>query len=538
LLGLKREGAAKPGPPPLTKVLVTPVSIRILRAKMALRSGEMAETMNAVAIRGEWVGAFADGRFPLLRWLGGSPGAGVFETEIGEPPRKAIIKLIPAEAEDAQTRLASWAAAANLSHPHLMQVHTHGQCVIEDLPVLYVVTEYADEVLAEILRERPLTTRETRELLAPALEALSYLHGKGLVHGRVRPSNIMAVGDSLKLSSDSVAAAENAANPLAEQTIYDAPEIAGGKMGTAADIWSLGATLVEVLTKYPPVSNRARPFEPLVPESTPEPFGSIARKCLRADPDRRITLDEIKTRLQLGPPPGGLPRQQAKTVSSKQRVAVLLAVATIVLAAIGIWRAFWHHEQTPLEAQPAQTAPPAAPASVPAPAAAGNQPSSAYPAATAEGPPPTPHQASVAATPAPAASGPAPSSAPVQPMGPPPQVHLPLRTAQTPASRGASVKGEVAQQAQPDIPEKALATISGTVKLSVRLEIDADGNVTSASLDTPGPSQYFAGRVLAAAKQWKFTPAQAGGLAVPSTWLLHYQLKRSGVSVLPEETAP
>jgi len=284
----------------------------------------MAETMNAAEIRGEWVGSFVDGTFPLLRWLGGSAGAGVFATELERPQRKAIIKLVPAEAEDAGVRAAAWAMAANLSHPNLMQVYTHGRCEIDGLPILYVVTEFADEVLAEILRERPLTTRETRELLAPALEALSYLHGKGLVHGRLRPSNIMAVGDNLKLSSDSVAAAGAIADTIAERTIYDAPETAGGPLQNPADIWSLGATLVEVLTKYPPLSNHAKSSDPLVPESTPEPFASIARKCLRADPDRRITLDEIKARLQLGPAPVRSPRQPARTAPGKQRVAVFV----------------------------------------------------------------------------------------------------------------------------------------------------------------------------------------------------------------------
>ena len=80
-----------------------------------------------------------------------------------------------------------------------MKIYTHGRCEIDGVPCFFVVTEYADEVLADILRERPLTPDEARDMLSPALAALSYLHAKGLVHGRLNPSNIMAAGDSIAL---------------------------------------------------------------------------------------------------------------------------------------------------------------------------------------------------------------------------------------------------------------------------------------------------------------------------------------------------
>ena len=68
--------------------------------------------------------------------------------------------------------------------------------------LLYVVMEYAEENLSEILPQRPLSSAEARDMLPPVLDALAYLHGKGFVQGRLKPSNIMAVADQVKLSSD------------------------------------------------------------------------------------------------------------------------------------------------------------------------------------------------------------------------------------------------------------------------------------------------------------------------------------------------
>ena len=64
--------------------------------------------------------------------------------------------------------------------------------------------EYAEENLGQILPQRALTPEEIRDLLEPALDTLAFIHSKSLAHGRLKPSNIMAAGDQLKLSSDSL----------------------------------------------------------------------------------------------------------------------------------------------------------------------------------------------------------------------------------------------------------------------------------------------------------------------------------------------
>ena len=391
-------------------------------------------------------------------------------------------------------------------------------------------------------------------MLGPALDALSYLHAKGFVHSRLKPMNIMAAGDCLKLSADGLRFAGAIARVDAERSVYDAPEIASRPIGPAADVWSMGVTLVEVLTQRPLVWDNAANAEPIVPRSVPGPFAAVAHECLCTDPVRRCTVGQIKARLNQGTArPRPSPSRKARTSQGKRRLMVLIAAVAILLAAIGIWKALSHQTQPPSPAMeeqnvPATTAPPeTAPSPSSAPAPAANPAQASAPAATpapaenagaasktAPAPAPEPAATSVpSATPA-SETAPAPETG----TAPPAQARPMTQPAGSPSPSGATVKGTVTQQVEPDVAPKALRTISGTVKVVVRLAVDESGNVTDASLETPGPSQYFANKALDAARRWKFEPAQVHGQAVPSTWLLHFQFKQSGVNVTPVETAP
>src|SRR5579863_6180941 len=139
----------------------------------------MMLVMNTAVTRNDWVGRVIDGRFPLLEWLGSTDQAGLFRTELKGPrPQRAVIRLIPADAEDAPARLRAWSAAARLSHPHLMRIFESGRAHVSGVDLLYVVTEYSDESLAQVIPERPLALREAREMLGPILDALTYLHAQ------------------------------------------------------------------------------------------------------------------------------------------------------------------------------------------------------------------------------------------------------------------------------------------------------------------------------------------------------------------------
>src|ERR1035438_9138406 len=149
-----------------------------------------------------WEGRTIDGNFVLQNYLGGSDGSAVFRTRIGtrEDFVEAAIRFIPSGRTEAESQLRRWKAASELRHPNLLRILALGHCAVEDEEFLYVVEEFAEENLAQILPERALTPDEARGMLAPVLAALEFAHSRRLAHGQIRPSKIMAARDQVKLS--------------------------------------------------------------------------------------------------------------------------------------------------------------------------------------------------------------------------------------------------------------------------------------------------------------------------------------------------
>jgi TonB family protein len=441
--------------------------------------------MSAVSIRGDWVGRVIDGRFSLLEWLGGSGTSSTFVTELDGPgSRRAVIKLFsaPAQAED---RLSTWTATTSLSHVHLVRILHFGRAEIDGGPLVYVVTDLAEELLSQIIPERPLTDVEAREMLAPVLDALSYLHANGCVHGHLKPSNILVVENEVKLSADGVVTEGKPALEFNNGDVHNAPETATEPMAPSADMWSLGVTVVEALTQQSPVWDSEGKAEPVVPDSLPKPFDEIARECLQVNPAHRCTLSEVRLLLQ-GKPKRVTPQALPETYtppklaekSPPARIPLVpLIVGFVLLAVILIGLAMRSHktQTVPLQSESSQQAPP-------------SQPDSQAPA------------------PPPATTG--------------------------------TAKGDVLNRVMPDVSRKASDTIQGRVSVAVRVTVDPAGAVTNAEFASHGPSAYFARIAMESAHSWKFKPPVRNGRAVASTWLLRYQFKQSGVDVTPVETGP
>jgi TonB family protein len=566
----------------------------------------------------ECEGQVVDGEFPLLQHLGGSDHSVVFLTQRGKNnPEKAAIKFVQADASNAALQLSRWQQAARISHPNLIKLFETGRCHLAGMDLLYIVMDYAQENLAQFLPDRALSPAETRDMLEPFLETLAYLHGKGFVHGRIKPGNILAIDDQLKLSSDSVSRSGEAPPPVEKPDIYTDPEIARGATA-AADVWALGVTLVETLTQRPPEGKDREELQ--FPDSMPQPFLEIVQHSLRRDPQSRWTVAEISARLNppATPPapktaapaipdplkplpakqldaagtagPANHPKTPVKPAASIDPLSVPLStvtplsalkqhalenqlvagqstshrsyyivIAVLVALTVGAMIAIPRlRDRQPEPDTMAAMERPSRPPDQPPAAARIDRPAQSNPQPLGKQTAPPPERSADGLEDR--AAGETAKSTSVDSMktasekqfvgkeppsngsmaaakaAPPSPALGSAAAAEVPAS-GAMTPGEALNQVLPEVSARSRSTIHGTVRVVVKVFVDASGNVTAAE-PASSPSKFFGDAALQAAKRWDFAPAKIGTQSVPSQWLLRFDFTQGDTKVLPLQNKP
>jgi TonB family protein len=425
----------------------------------------------------QWERRIVNGVYPLRRFLGRSDHSVVFLTECkAQNIAQAAIKILPANPALIETQLTHWRRLATLSHPHLMRLLDSGRCQLGGHNFLFVVTDHAEQNLAQILRGRRLTPDEVRDMLPATLEALAYLHGKNLVHGALKPSNILAVDDKLKLTGDTIRPAGERTASTAKPSLYDPPEAKKGAGTTAGDIWGLGITLVEALTQNAPAWSRERSENVSLPANLAPEFVDTVQRCLNLDPGRRPAIAELVAQFQTAPVavPSPVPpvinEPWVRTLATQISPKIRFLVTTVTVAIITVW-AVWtgiHMYESHAAARQSASMTLKSPAAV----------------------------------------------------APPPVVERPKANIAPPLPT-------VLHQEIPDLSRSARESIRGVVNIAVRVIVDRSGNVVAATLDDRGTSKHFGRAALDAAKKWKFSegPDQASRV-----WLLHFNFTRTGTT--------
>lgn len=183
--------------------------------------------------------------------------------------------------------------SAHLKHEHILPLFEFG----EDQGRLFLVTPYIDGgTLARRLQSGPLTLSEVRQLFVPLVQAIAYIHRRGVVHRDLKPTNVLLDEQDgqiyVRLIDFGIATVQGraASPPLTTAgnevgTIaYMAPERLNGIAAPCNDIFSLGVILHQMLTGNLPLGDDLDPLPP--------PMEYIVRRCIAARPEDRFPSAE------------------------------------------------------------------------------------------------------------------------------------------------------------------------------------------------------------------------------------------------------
>jgi tetratricopeptide (TPR) repeat protein/tRNA A-37 threonylcarbamoyl transferase component Bud32 len=323
---------------------------------------------------GEAQESWIDGLFPELEdiQLIGRGGMGVvYQAHQRDIDRDIALKLLSGETMDAPEAMERFEiearAAARLDHPNIVALYEFGERGGSLFLKMKLVE--AGRSLAHALKEHsPWPPKEGVALLIKVARAVHHAHQHGVIHRDIKPGNMLLDPQGEPLLSDFGLARlveENVRLTRSQIVLgtasYMAPEQADGRMSeltTAADVYSLGAVLYELLTGRPPFEGATtaeilrRVIDPVPPHaltaSVDRDLSTACLKCLEKNPARRYgsaeALAEDLTLWQQGRPISARPISTAGRITKWARRRPAIAILTGALAAsvaMGSTLALW-----------------------------------------------------------------------------------------------------------------------------------------------------------------------------------------------------
>src|SRR5438034_228005 len=265
--------------------------------------------------------ALAD-RYRLDRLLGQGGMAIVLLAEDLKHRRKVAVKVLRSDfgtTVGAERFLREIEIAAALNHPNILAVHDSGEAA----GVLYYVTPYVEgkSLRDRLQRDTRLPLEEALKIAREVADALDYAHRRGVIHGDIKPENILFQSGHAVVADFGIARAISAAGETRSRALtqpgavigtpdYMSPEQASGEreLDGRCDQYALACVLYEMLAGQPPFTGptmesvlirhltvaapRITDFQPDVPKPV---AAALTRAMAKAPADR--FRDRKSTRL-------------------------------------------------------------------------------------------------------------------------------------------------------------------------------------------------------------------------------------------------
>jgi serine/threonine-protein kinase len=305
-------------------------------------------------------------QYRLLRPLGRGGMGVVYLAQDVELGREVALKFLRHRREANSAEVIRFRreakAAASLDHPNIGTIFEVGEH--EGLRFL-AMAYYDGTTLAQLLAKRPdgrLAMSEAAAIAGQLASALAAAHAAGIVHRDLKPDNVMVLPDGrVKLLDFGIARWVDSGGVTEEgmavgTAAYMAPEqLKGLRVGTAADLWALGAVLYEMLAGRRPFGGERQgmihailyenplPLREVVAD-VPAALETIVARCLAKEPRERPSAAAVAAELQASglwaasgsgavvPPP----RRRSRRARAIAMAIAGTAVAVLALA-VSIW---------------------------------------------------------------------------------------------------------------------------------------------------------------------------------------------------------
>jgi len=251
------------------------------------------------------------GRYQILETIGTGAFSKVargFDPMIGRPVAIKLFSQDLARGEARQRFLQEARVVGQISHPYVVTLHDMG--IEESTQTPYLVMEYIEGLpLDRVLEKGTIPFSRACSWTGDMAVALAVAHRKGVIHGDVKPANILITNENrIKLTDFGMArlaSHDTKQSPLLGTPAYWCPEqIVGKAQDGRSDIFSLGVVLYEMVTGNRPfdsdslqgICSRILSSTPLPPShgnsSLPKGFDEVIASCLAKDPASRMATGE------------------------------------------------------------------------------------------------------------------------------------------------------------------------------------------------------------------------------------------------------
>jgi len=298
------------------------LSLPLLESLKLDRTGELTGAQTARRLA---VDEVLSGRFRICGFLAAGGMGDVYQAEDSRLERTVALKFLSQElAQDKYSIvhfLSEAMAASALNHPNICTVYDFG----EDNGRAFIAMEFLEgETLADRLKRGACSTNEALKIALELSSALCAAHQKGIVHGDLKPGNLMLTDRGTKLLDFGLAkkgAPPGTAEPMRVQDAdtvpilgtlaYMSPErLQGHGIDVHGDIFAFGAIFYEMLTGQKAFKKKSRsetitsisreetaPLRSFV-HGAPEELERIVSGCLRKNPaDRYASMAEVQVEL-------------------------------------------------------------------------------------------------------------------------------------------------------------------------------------------------------------------------------------------------